>query len=123
MYKSNFLWIRFLHPEVTKALNGLSDDVIDYVCDYILFASPEINGGQCIPNRSIGRRDVIILPHSEEGREFQRTILHEIAHSFKGHRDTSNQMNNELHQKLYDLQEEEARKTVEFWEQEKRVNT
>jgi predicted DNA binding CopG/RHH family protein len=37
--------------------------------------------------------------------------------------DTSNQMNNELRQTLYDLQEEEAWKTVEFWEQEKRVNT
>lgn len=112
-----------LRRDVCLALENLPDDVVEFVIDYILFACVEPENGRMISSRCIGRRDVIVLPYGEEGPTFQRTILHEIAHSWKGHHDTSHNMDKDLHHMLYEAQEKEARDTVEMWKEMKEHET
>lgn len=105
-----------LRREVALALEYIEIDseVVEFACDHLFITSIEEGNGTMIPNYVIGRRDVIVLP-DESGEEYQRTILHEIAHAYLGHRDTSLQVNNDLHRELYDKQETEAWGWVDSW--------
>jgi hypothetical protein len=99
---------------LAKALSRVPTDVVDRAlegCRYLMVVPQQ--GGCYIPASALGKRDLVLLPHSffDESEEEQiNVILHETAHFIRQHKSPLYDFDLD-----YDAQEQEANELVEEW--------
>lgn len=104
-----------LRRAMSRALSKIPASVADYILKncLLLMIEPE-EGGTFLPNRLIRHSHLLAFPHSlldQSEEEIDRTILHEVAHCWLGHR-----WGLELPQEEdYEEQEKEAWAKVDEW--------
>ena len=76
-----------LRHSVACALSKVPKTIVDYVFERCIFLMPIYEERGCfVPKKVIRDKSIIMLSERLDEKEMERTILHEVAHSYLGHR-------------------------------------